>query len=133
MERGYVGMSIIYKNSTGDEGGMTNAEYEFIVSFNEMMKTVNKNSADHGFWEEVDVFKKICLIHCEVSEVVEALRKNDPPSTKIEGFSLAEEEWADALIRIMDLAQHLKLRLPEAILAKHAYNKTRPHKHGKEF
>ena len=41
-----------------DARGMTNADYEFMTSFGKMMVAVNKNSADHGFWEEVDVLKK---------------------------------------------------------------------------
>jgi NTP pyrophosphatase (non-canonical NTP hydrolase) len=41
-----------------------------------------------------------------------------------------EEELADAIIRILDLAHSRHLRLGEAILSKMAYNSARSHLHG---
>jgi NTP pyrophosphatase (non-canonical NTP hydrolase) len=79
------------------------------------------------------VGERIALIHSEVSEVLEALRDGNPPSESIEGFSQAEEELADVVIRVMDLAFSQEWRVGEAIIAKHLYNTKRPHKHGKEF
>lgn len=77
----------------------------------------------------------IAMVHCELSEFLEALRSEDPgkPDKKCPDFSAAEVEMADAVIRLMDLAMHKGYRLGEAILAKHAYNLTRPYKHGKRF
>lgn len=63
----------------------------------------------------------ISLIHSEVSEGFEAARK-DLPSDHIEGFSGLEEEMADTLIRIFDLAGAANLRLGEAFVAKMVYN-----------
>tara|TARA_Y100000310_G_scaffold327776_1_gene394665 strand:- start:2680 stop:2922 length:243 start_codon:yes stop_codon:yes gene_type:complete len=74
--------------------------------------------------------EKLCLIHSEVSEVMEADRVGNPPSEKIPDFSSCEEEIADVVIRIMDLGHHEGWRLPEAIQAKMAYNATRPVMHG---
>lgn len=54
-------------------------------------------------------------------------------SEKIPGFYALEEEMADVIIRVMDLAGALDLNLEEAIVAKLEHNKTRPMKHGKLF
>lgn len=39
-------------------------------------------------------------------------------------------ELADVLIRIFDMADENEIALAQAVLAKHAYNQTRPWKHG---
>lgn len=75
----------------------------------------------------------IALEHSELSELLEAVRHGNPPSTKIPGFSLAEEELADVVIRCLDHAHAFAYRLAEAIIAKMAYNAGRDHKHGKAF
>lgn len=80
-----------------------------------------------------DESKSIALMHSELSEALEGIREGNPESTKIPGFSQAEEEYADLFIRGMDEAKKRKYRLAEAILAKMLYNTGRPHKHGKEF
>lgn len=84
-----------------------------------------------GFWESENVGEKLCLIHTEISEAMEADR-HDAASDKIPTFSGVEEELADAVIRILDFSAHFKLRLAEAIVAKTHYNLSRPYKHGKK-
>lgn len=71
------------------------------------------------------------LIHCEVSEISEACRK-DPPlkSEKIPEFFEAEEEAADVFIRLLNFCKERNFRLAEAVKAKHQYNKNRTYKHG---
>jgi len=44
-----------------------------------------------------------------------------------------EDELADAVIRIADLAGYLEINLEEHIKAKMKYNLDRPHKHGKRY
>ncbi len=44
-----------------------------------------------------------------------------------------EDELADALIRILDLAGYLNIDLESHVLAKMRYNESRPYKHGKEY
>lgn len=72
----------------------------------------------------------ILLTHCELSEAVEAMREGNPQSEKIPGFTSVEEELADVVIRIMDMAQDKGYRVGDAIVEKVKYNKTRPHMHG---
>lgn len=67
---------------------------------------------------------KIALIHSEVSEAMEAFRKNadDDHLPHRKGF---EVELADAIIRIFDLAGAHNLDLQGAIQEKMAYNAQR--------
>ena len=72
----------------------------------------------------------IALIHSEISECLEYLRHGNPASDHVPEISGAEEELADAIIRIMDLAYNKKWNIPRALFLKMEYNKTRPYRHG---
>ena len=85
-----------------------------------------------GFWESDNTGEKIALMHSELSEALEADRKN-LDAEHIPGFTGVEEELADVIIRILDFAGHHNLRLGEALSAKITYNLTRPFKHGKAY
>lgn len=105
----------------------------FIEAFNEKTKEAGQIAIDKGWLydESVeDIVVKISLMHAELSEAVEALRIDNPPSEKIPEFSCLEEEFADVILRIMNGAHQLNLRLAEAIIAKDEYNFNRPYKHG---
>lgn len=84
---------------------------------------------------------KLALVMGELSETLEAVRKNLGPDSHIPEFSAEEAEIADAVIRLMNYATDRKLRLAEAIVAKNEFNRTRPDhskedraaEHGKKF
>lgn len=67
---------------------------------------------------------QISLIHSEISESYEGHRKNKMDEHCPE-FTNFEIELADAMIRILDMAGGLKLRLAEAFKAKMEYNASR--------
>lgn len=77
-----------------------------------------------GLPKERNFGEVIALMHSELSEALEADRK-DLPSDKLPGFSGVEEEFADAVIRIFDTARARGLRLSAAVIAKNRFNRQR--------
>jgi NTP pyrophosphatase (non-canonical NTP hydrolase) len=102
----------------------------------------------------------LCLIHSEVSEALEADRKgkySQADEIKLGGLSdknygityyddsvfqrefadcvkdTFEDELADVMIRVMDLAAFKGVDLEKHIKAKMRYNALREHKHGKKY
>jgi NTP pyrophosphatase (non-canonical NTP hydrolase) len=71
-----------------------------------------------------NVGEMLALVHSEVSEALEAQRKNLNDSHLPDRKGI-EVELADALIRILDLCGYLKLDLGGAYVAKLLYNAQR--------
>lgn len=75
--------------------------------------------------------EKFTLLNTEISELTEANRKDIIDSDHLDGFTMAEEEASDILIRVLDWAHRRGLRIGEAMVAKLDYNATRPFRHDK--
>ena len=109
-------------------------ELEFAKSVGRMIQECHSLAKSNGFWdEEPNVGEKIALMHSELSECLESLRKGDREDDHLPQFQNSVVELADVIIRIFDFAGYYNLPLAEAILAKHAFNKSRPFRHGKNF
>lgn len=112
----------------------------FIEGFSTMQTFAYLNNVNKGWHKPEDPVgvpssievkgNKQMMITGEVAEINEAIRKGNPPSSKIPEFTSEEEELADVVIRCMDYAQKEGCRLAEAIIAKYIFNTTRPHRHG---
>ena len=106
--------------------------------FDELADVLHETAIEKGFWpaaDEVDdifIAKQCMMIVSEVTEVMEAVRKD-------KGEEEISKEFADIIIRTLDLysgmvqAGYTKISLDYAIEEKTNFNKTRPEKHGVRF
>ena len=119
---------------------------------NELSKEIHKRNIDKGFFEDKkNIGEMLALIHSEVSEALECDRKDDVCTVSIhavigwvkdEDFKASfeqnvkdtfQDELADIMIRVMDLAAFKGVDLESHIKAKMRYNALRPYKHGKKY
>lgn len=108
-----------------------------------LQRKIHQSNIDAGWWTDLGtnqdlaeecrkdtrfgkalVAEKLALIHSEVSEAMEAARKN-LMDDKLPHRKGIEVELADAVIRILDLCGALELDLAGAIQEKLAYNAKR--------
>lgn len=77
-----------------------------------------------GEWIDRNKGELIALMHSELSEALEGIRKN-LQDEKLPHRTAEEVELADLLIRVFDYAGRYGLDLDGAVAEKRAYNKTR--------
>lgn len=97
---------------------------------------LHETAIEKGFWDgEVShdkIGNKLALVHSEVTEVLEAIRKS-------QGSDKVVEEMADVLIRLLDLyaamrnSNIISHSLDEILDQKINKNKSRPKLHGNLF
>ena len=97
---------------------------------------LHETAIEKGFWDgEINYDKignKLALVHSEVTEVLEAIRKN-------KGSQEVVEEIADILIRTLDVYAAMRNSgdlihsLDEVLFNKMEKNKSRPKLHGNLF
>lgn len=130
---------------------------EFFSKLTEVAKSVHEGNKKRGFYDNPETTAGIiALIHSELSEALEADRENNHCNLdsdeleNLEDMAIAdtekfkedfeldvknsfEDELADAVIRIFDLAGYKGIDLGRHIRLKLLYNETRPYKHGKKY
>ena len=104
--------------------------------FDDLAEKIHKNAVEKGFWDKpvdpIFVAKQMMMVVSEVSEAMEALRKDMDPDQ-------ISDEFADIIIRTLDLyagiaeAGYVKKSLDYAIKEKMERNTHRPRKHGVRF
>lgn len=125
-----------------EDGGLRINEVsaDFILKsadpFDGLADEIHPVNVEKGFWSDpvmMDKYAaKLALIHSEVTEVLEALRKS-------QGSDKVTEEFADILIRTFDLygtlveAGEADPNLYKVMRAKMDTNKNRPAKHGNRW
>lgn len=112
------------------------------INLDATAKELHDNAVEKGFWELnksdthiIFYLKQLAMVHSEVSEVLEAIRKE-------KGAEKIVEEFADILIRVLDLYWGMKRdgilytkdgtipSLHDIFESKVSINRDRPRMHG---
>ena len=116
----------------------SNKDIELVTDYglDVLSALLHETAIEKGFWDKpknFDVFgNKLALIHSEVTEVLEAMRKN-------KGSEKIVEEMVDILIRTLDLYASMRNggfvehSLDEVLFKKMEINKDRAKLHGNLF
>lgn len=119
------------------------------TNFNKTAMEIREQMDSNGFHLDVEKGTALMLTVSELSEALEALRKdrraditNFDTEVSTLGFQNAfkahikdtfEDEMADALIRILDMCAKYNIDIDFHVKQKMLYNSQRPYKHGKLF
>lgn len=96
-----------------------------ITSLQSIQKKVHAQSETMGWYDKHrDDGTFIALIHSEISEALEGIRKNSMDD-HLPLRQMAEVELADAVIRILDFAEYKGYDIASALSEKHIYNRNR--------
>jgi NTP pyrophosphatase (non-canonical NTP hydrolase) len=98
-----------------------------VLVINELRDVIHNNAKNKGFYDsEVNFGEKMALVHSEVSEALEEHRMNGLTDN-------VAEEFADIIIRVLDLCGYYDINIAHEILTKVEKNSKRPRKHGKNY
>lgn len=131
-----------------------------MTNLNEISKQVYEANKLKGFdVKNENLGQTLCLIHSEISEALEAIRKDkkanmngynamkwsnvdETGTSAIQNFKDSfqycikdtfEDEISDTFIRLMDLVGAFEIDIDKHIELKRRFNSLREHKHGKDF
>jgi NTP pyrophosphatase (non-canonical NTP hydrolase) len=103
------------------------------IVIDEFAAVLHATARDKGFWDQnngtIFYLKQLAMVHSEVSEVLEAIRKE-------KGDDQVVEELADVIIRVLDLYAGLvrdgytNISLEKTLNDKAKINSKRPKMHG---
>lgn len=120
----------------------------------DLQEKIHQNAVEKGFYDQFNFHEKIARTHSEVSEIwehyrqgkvchcnelkLDAIRNTSDNSEFKEQYEkhvrdTVEEEFADVIICMLDLAEFMKIDISAHIEMKHRYNTTRERLHGKRF
>lgn len=121
-----------------------------IKELNNFSSQIHSDNKKKGFWDHpIERGTRLMLVVSELGEAVEADRKGKHADInsfekwkKVLGYDEAftkfvkdtyEDEIADAIIRLLDLAGGENIDIGKHVEYKLTYNKRRGHKHGKKY
>jgi NTP pyrophosphatase (non-canonical NTP hydrolase) len=112
-------------------------EWRFEFDMANIQRYVHNAATQKGFndltMSPLFVPTKLALIVTEIAEAIEAHRCGNLPDQHLPGYNGVSVELADAVIRILDLAESLKIPLGQVIIDKLRFNAGRPYKHNKLY
>jgi NTP pyrophosphatase (non-canonical NTP hydrolase) len=115
---------------------MSKSEILVEYGLDALSATLHETAKEKGFWDgdysHDKIGNKLALVHSEVTEVLEAIRKS-------KGSQEIVEEMADVIIRLLDVYAAMRNEeqvlhsLDEVLESKINKNKERPRLHGNLF
>lgn len=127
---------------------------EVPAGLNDLACAIYERNVEKGFYENPkNIGEMLCLIHSEVSEALEADRKDKYVLGSVDCQTMNtiiddnlfvetykkhvkgnfEEEMADIFIRVLDMCAYKGIDIEQHVKAKMRYNLTREKYHGKKY
>ena len=134
-EIGLDALAALVHETAKEKGFWPTKYYTSVDDYSEVPEATHNLFAEPNVVAQVTeeaIYTKLALVHSEVTEVLEAIRKD-------QGEDKVVEEMADILVRLLDLWAALKntgqveRSLDEAIQTKMKVNEGRPKLHGNRF